>query len=194
MKRRDFMKLGAGLGAAGLITSLTSAPPARAQAKLVFKASDVQPAGYPTVVATENLGKKLAAATQGRLSVQMFASKFRCGCHGMCFGEWRAPSGGLTVPNLRLPGAGRAGFDGLERSRRLRGPHGHRWFDRAHELCLGDPRRPVDIENRCHRQNQQNSELDQQDRGDPRPLHAAVVLACWIGRKHRCLPSTDLAS
>jgi tripartite ATP-independent transporter DctP family solute receptor len=68
MKRRDFMKLSAGFGAAVAIS------PARAQAKSVFKASDVQPAGYPTVVATENLGKKLEAATGGRLSVQMFPS------------------------------------------------------------------------------------------------------------------------
>jgi tripartite ATP-independent transporter DctP family solute receptor len=74
MKRRAFMKLSVGLGAAGFISSLASVPSAHAQAKLVFKASDVQPAGYPTVVATENLGKKLEAATQGRLSVQMFPS------------------------------------------------------------------------------------------------------------------------
>jgi tripartite ATP-independent transporter DctP family solute receptor len=73
MKRRDFMKLSAGLGAAGL-TSLAPVSPARAQAKQVFKASDVQPVGYPTVAATENLGKKLAAATDGRLSVQMYPS------------------------------------------------------------------------------------------------------------------------
>jgi tripartite ATP-independent transporter DctP family solute receptor len=72
MKRRDFIKLGAGLGAAA--AGLTPPPSARAQAKSVFKASDVQPPGYPTVVATENLGKKLAAATNGRLSVQMYPS------------------------------------------------------------------------------------------------------------------------
>src|SRR6204780_5394529 len=72
MKRRDFMKLGAGLGAA--MASLPPLSSARAQTKTVFKASDVQPPGYPTVVATENLGKKLEAATQGRLSVQMFPS------------------------------------------------------------------------------------------------------------------------
>src|SRR6478609_9967420 len=48
--------------------------PAFAQQKLVLKASDVHPAGYPTVVAVENLGKKLSAATNGRLSVQMFAA------------------------------------------------------------------------------------------------------------------------
>ncbi len=72
MKRRDFMKLGAGLGAA--MASLPPLSSARAQTKAVFKASDVQPPGYPTVVATENLGKKLEVATQGRLSVQMYPS------------------------------------------------------------------------------------------------------------------------
>jgi tripartite ATP-independent transporter DctP family solute receptor len=45
-----------------------------AQQKLVLKASDVHPAGYPTVVAVEHLGEKLAKATNGRLSVQMYAS------------------------------------------------------------------------------------------------------------------------
>ena len=72
MKRRDFMKLSAGFGAA--IASLPPLSPAGAQTKTVFKASDVQPAGYPTVVATENLGKKLEAAANGRLSVQMYPS------------------------------------------------------------------------------------------------------------------------
>jgi tripartite ATP-independent transporter DctP family solute receptor len=47
---------------------------AGAQQKLALKASDVHPAGYPTVVAVEDLGKKLEKATNGRLSVQMFAS------------------------------------------------------------------------------------------------------------------------
>jgi tripartite ATP-independent transporter DctP family solute receptor len=72
MRRRDFMKLSAGFGAA----VATTAPilPARAQAKMIFKASDVHPAGYPTVTAAENLGKKLEAATNGRLSLQMFPS------------------------------------------------------------------------------------------------------------------------
>jgi tripartite ATP-independent transporter DctP family solute receptor len=74
MKRRDFMKFSAGLGAAGLANSLTPLSPARAQTKAVFKASDVQPPGYPTVVAAENIGKKLEAATNGRLSVQMYPS------------------------------------------------------------------------------------------------------------------------
>jgi len=72
MKRRDFIKLTAGLAA----TAASVAPfaSASAQSKATFKASDVQPAGYPTVAATESLGKKLAAATGGRLSVQMYPS------------------------------------------------------------------------------------------------------------------------
>jgi tripartite ATP-independent transporter DctP family solute receptor len=80
MDRRAFIRLGAGLGArlgagtavAGLAGNLGT--PAMAQQKLALKASDVHPAGYPTVAAVESLGKKLEAATQGRLSVQMFAS------------------------------------------------------------------------------------------------------------------------
>ncbi len=47
---------------------------ALAQQKLVLKASDVHPAGYPTVVAVENIGKKLEKSTNGRLSVQMYPS------------------------------------------------------------------------------------------------------------------------
>jgi tripartite ATP-independent transporter DctP family solute receptor len=77
MKRRDFIKMGAGLGITALGAAVATVTPlsgARAQGKSVFKASDVQPAGYPTVVATENMGKKLEAATNGRLSVQMFPS------------------------------------------------------------------------------------------------------------------------
>jgi tripartite ATP-independent transporter DctP family solute receptor len=70
MKRREFIKLSAAMGAAAALSS----SPASAQAKATFKASDVQPAGYPTVAAVESLGKKLEAATSGRLSVQMFPS------------------------------------------------------------------------------------------------------------------------
>jgi TRAP-type C4-dicarboxylate transport system substrate-binding protein len=54
-------------------TALASTP-ADAQQKLVLKASDVHPAGYPTVVAVEDIGKKLEKATNGRLSVQMYPS------------------------------------------------------------------------------------------------------------------------
>jgi tripartite ATP-independent transporter DctP family solute receptor len=55
-------------------TTALASGPAAAQQKTVFKASDVHPAGYPTVVAVENLGKKLDAATNGRYSVQMYPS------------------------------------------------------------------------------------------------------------------------
>ena len=47
---------------------------ALAEDKLVLKASDVHPQGYPTVQAVEDMGKKLSAATNGRLSIQMYPS------------------------------------------------------------------------------------------------------------------------
>jgi tripartite ATP-independent transporter DctP family solute receptor len=63
------------LALAATCAGLAVAPRAAfAQQKLVLKASDVHPAGYPTVVAVESLGKKLEQATNGRLSVQMFGS------------------------------------------------------------------------------------------------------------------------
>src|SRR5580704_9126083 len=70
MDRRAFIRLGAGLGAGTAVAGLAGnlATPALAQQKLALKASDVHPAGYPTVAAVESLGKKLEAATQGRLS------------------------------------------------------------------------------------------------------------------------------
>src|ERR1700681_1235805 len=79
MDRRAFIRLaglGARLGAGTAVAGLAGdfGTPAMAQQKLALKASDVHPAGYPTGAAVESLGKKLEAATQGRLSVQMFAS------------------------------------------------------------------------------------------------------------------------
>jgi tripartite ATP-independent transporter DctP family solute receptor len=71
MKRRDFLKLGvAGIAATGAGIGL--AGPAAAQAKMVLKATDVHPLGYPTVEAVVRMGKKLETATNGRLSVQMY--------------------------------------------------------------------------------------------------------------------------
>jgi tripartite ATP-independent transporter DctP family solute receptor len=57
-----------------LAAAVACAPAALAQQKLVLKASDVHPAGYPTVVAVEHFGDKLAKATNGRITVQMYAS------------------------------------------------------------------------------------------------------------------------
>src|SRR5260221_7046692 len=70
MKRRDLLTLA---GAA----ALAAASPLRhaeAEPTTVLKASDVHPEGYPTVQAVENMGKKLEAATGGRIGVQMYAS------------------------------------------------------------------------------------------------------------------------
>ena len=39
---------------------------------LVIKSHDTHPAGYPTVAAIEGMGKKLDAATNGRIKIQMF--------------------------------------------------------------------------------------------------------------------------
>ncbi|HEY8289124.1 MAG TPA: TRAP transporter substrate-binding protein [Acetobacteraceae bacterium] len=76
MKRRDALRLGTGLFGAGMlgIAGVGLARPALAQTKMVFKASDVHPPGYPTVVAVEDMGKKLQTATGGRLSIQMYPS------------------------------------------------------------------------------------------------------------------------
>jgi len=66
--------IGGLVGVVALIALCALGGVALSQQKLVLKASDVHPAGYPTVVAVENLGKKLEKATNGRLSVQMFAA------------------------------------------------------------------------------------------------------------------------
>jgi len=70
MKRRDLIRA----GAASALASLTGLPAggALAQQKVVWKASDVHPLGYPTVEAIVRMGKKLEAATNGRISIQMF--------------------------------------------------------------------------------------------------------------------------
>jgi tripartite ATP-independent transporter DctP family solute receptor len=60
-------------GVALAATTFTLAA-ANAQQKLVLKASDVHPEGYPTVAAVETMGKKLNKASNGRLSIQMYPS------------------------------------------------------------------------------------------------------------------------
>ena len=66
------MKIGTLIAVA--FAGVLAAGTADAQQKIVLKASDVHAPGYPTVVAVENMGKKLADATNGRLTVQMFPS------------------------------------------------------------------------------------------------------------------------
>src|SRR5216684_4557230 len=70
MRRRELL---AGVGVLAL-TAGTVGRRAIADDKMVLKASDVHPDGYSTVVAVQSMGKKLEAATNGRLSVQMFPS------------------------------------------------------------------------------------------------------------------------
>ena len=68
MKRRDVIRA----GAAGALAAAIPARGAFAQQKVVWKASDVHPLGYPTVEAIVRMGKKLEAASNGRISIQMF--------------------------------------------------------------------------------------------------------------------------
>src|SRR5262249_4049741 len=72
MDRRCVIRLGASATAAALALSVS--PRAFAQQKLVFKATDVHPLGYPTVEAVVRMGKKTETATAGRLSIQMYPS------------------------------------------------------------------------------------------------------------------------
>ncbi|HYM98662.1 MAG TPA: TRAP transporter substrate-binding protein [Aestuariivirgaceae bacterium] len=74
MTRRSTTRRNIVLGASLLATALIFAAPVFAQQKLVLKASDVHPLGYPTVEAVEVMGKKLEQATNGRLSIQMYPS------------------------------------------------------------------------------------------------------------------------
>jgi tripartite ATP-independent transporter DctP family solute receptor len=69
MNRREAFKLG---GAA--VATAAFGGGALAQQKLVLKATDVHPLGYPTVEAVVRMGKKLETATGGRLSIQMYPS------------------------------------------------------------------------------------------------------------------------
>ena len=66
------------------LASILALQPLTAQAqKMVLKAADVHPAGYPNVVAVESMGKKLEKATDGRLRIQMFPGGVLGGEKGM---------------------------------------------------------------------------------------------------------------
>src|SRR5262245_41297530 len=71
MNRRELIRLG-GLTAVAAIGGVGTS--ALAQQKLVLKATDVHPLGYPTVEAVVRMGKKLETATGGRVSIQMYPS------------------------------------------------------------------------------------------------------------------------
>ena len=71
MNRRTTLFLS---GLALTVLASVSVIPAFAQSKLVLKATDVHPLGYPTVEAVVAMGKKLEAATGGRITIQMYPS------------------------------------------------------------------------------------------------------------------------
>ncbi len=55
-----------------VLATAVSAAAFTVSAQTVLKAADVHPAGYPTVVAVESMGKKMEAASNGRFKFQMF--------------------------------------------------------------------------------------------------------------------------
>src|SRR5215210_123671 len=71
MQRRSILAVAAG-AAFAILAGLDGT--ALAQQKLVLKATDVHPLGYPTVEAVERRGKKLGEATSGRIGIQMYPS------------------------------------------------------------------------------------------------------------------------
>jgi tripartite ATP-independent transporter DctP family solute receptor len=71
MHRRSVIRLGASATAAAALGSI---PGAFAQQKVVLKATDVHPLGYPTVEAVVRMGKKIEQATNGRITIQMYPS------------------------------------------------------------------------------------------------------------------------
>src|SRR5215472_12472757 len=70
MRRRELLQA----GTAALALGAVPLRGAIAEAKTLFKASDVHPLGYPTVLAVEEMGKKLEQATAGRLGIQVYPS------------------------------------------------------------------------------------------------------------------------
>ena len=62
------------IAAAGLMAAAFSTGAAVAQQKIVLKATDVHPLGYPTVEAVVRMGQRLEKATNGRISIQMYPS------------------------------------------------------------------------------------------------------------------------
>lgn len=66
--RKLFVPAIAAAMVAGSMSSVSAAD------KIVLKAADVHPFGYPTVEAVVSMGKKLSAATNGKYEIQMFPS------------------------------------------------------------------------------------------------------------------------
>jgi tripartite ATP-independent transporter DctP family solute receptor len=72
IERRKLLRLAIGVALAAV--GAASAGPGSAQQTMVLKAADVHAEGYPTVAAIAGMGKKLEAATNGHLSIQIYPS------------------------------------------------------------------------------------------------------------------------
>ena len=189
MHRRSMMKLGL---SAAAVTGL-GLPSAVAQAKMVLKATDVHPLGYPTVEAVERMGKKLEAATGGRHldpDVSLDAARRRKGDDRA--GPARRPADRAHLG--RPDGPARARVQRLQSAVRLprRRPYGegHRRRDRrradeeAYRSPDRKPRRPV-LHERRRAQRLQQQEADREGGGsegtqDPHDGQSAVR------RHHEC--------
>ena len=63
------------IGSTAAVAATAALGPVRsafAQEKVVWKASDVHPLGYPTVEAIQRMGKKIEKETNGRITIQMY--------------------------------------------------------------------------------------------------------------------------
>ncbi|HEU0048313.1 MAG TPA: hypothetical protein VFQ43_11990, partial [Nitrososphaera sp.] len=87
-------------GAAALVVLASALPgTAAAQPKVVWKAADVHPLGYPTVEAIVRMGKKMEEATKGRITIQMYPSMQLGGEISLCqlrSEDERKTGGGLS--------------------------------------------------------------------------------------------------
>src|SRR5438046_620284 len=97
MLRRHF--IGAAAAAAVLCVPVASL----AQQKMVIKASDVHPLGYPTVEAVVRMGAKLEKATSGRLTLQMYPQMQLGGEKEMIE---QAPVGALQIARISVGALG----------------------------------------------------------------------------------------
>ena len=114
MNRREFLST----GAIGAVALGAGAMPALAQSKVALKASDVHPAGYPTVVAVENIGAgyhTLAEAFSGwRDSPPHNANMLKGGVTHMGIATAYAPNSKYKVFwTLILAGVDESGGKGL---------------------------------------------------------------------------------
>ena len=217
MKRREFIGLG---GAAVALTAvgLAAKTPAFAQAKLVLKATDVHPLGYPTVEAVVRMGKKLEAATNGRLSIQMYPSMQLGGEKEMieqaqvgALAMARISVGpmGPIVPELNVFNLPFMFRDDAHMEKVIDGPIGDEMLKKLSDHPTARPDRHV-LDERRHPQRLQQQEADQDGRRPQGPqdphdgqsgvrrhheLRSAATASPWAttSSSTRCRPASSTA-